>query len=301
MQKILALLVLVFTLSACSLFATQRDSGYDMSVDEAVEAHPDGDERMAVVLADAETAWAGRADLESLRTAVGLYNEAVSLAPRAERRELLEQAARATYLLADGYKNEQPDEQKKLFHEAIALGERCMSLDPDFQQAVRDGARPDDAAGDLGRDYAGCMYWTAASLGKWAAMEGFATRVANRDRIVALVERVTELEREYFYGGPDRYWGAYYAIIPGFMGRDLDKSEEHFRRAIEIAPTYLGTKVLMAEQLATARRDRELFTSLLEEVIEADPAIDPEIEAENRIEQAKARRLLGQVDDLVLD
>lgn len=300
MRKISALLVLMFTLSACSLFATKRDAGYDVSADDATE-YAGGDERFAEVLGEAELAWTGRADIDSLRASVELYNEALALAPRDQRLPVVEQAARATYLLADGYMSGDPAAQKKMYHEAIALGERCMSLDPEFRQAVRDGARPDDAAGDLGRDYAGCMYWTAAALGKWAAMEGFATRVANRDRIVALVERVTELDREYFFGGPDRYWGAYFAIIPGFMGRDLDKSEEHFRRSLEIAPNFLGTKVLMAEQLATARRDREMYTSLLTEVLAADPAIDPEIEAENRIEQAKARRLLDQVDDKVLD
>jgi hypothetical protein len=174
-----------------------------------------------------------------------------------------------------------------------------MALSPEFKAKVDSGVKADKAVDVLSKEYTGCIYWAAASLGKWATLKGFATRVANKDRIKNWVDTVTKLDTAYFYGAPDRYWGAYYAILPGFMGKDLTKSEAHFKKSMEIAPAYLGTKVLMAERLATEKSDRAMFKTLLEEVINANPEADPDFTPENRQEQAKAKELLAKIDEII--
>jgi hypothetical protein len=55
--------------------------------------------------------------------------------------------------------------------------------------------------------------------------------------------------------------------------------------------------VLWAEFYCTKTQDKDLYKKLLEEVIAADPNVDPEIVAENKIEQAKAKKLLAAIDD----
>jgi hypothetical protein len=89
--------------------------------------------------------------------------------------------------------------------------------------------------------------------------------------------------------------------MPGFMGKDLKKSEALFTKSLAIAPNYFGTKVLMAERLATEIPDRAMYQRLLREVIAADPAVEPAIAPENRIEQIKAQELLAQIDEKVLE
>ena len=293
MRSLFSLALLVFFLTGCGMFATQREVAFDITDPDAVV----DEEAFDAAFSAAEEAWEDRGNVESLEAAITGYQEALEYAADPDlRRQLLERLSRATYLLGDGFLRDDEARQKEVYNESIEYGERCMSLDPAFREEVNAGADADEAIHLLGEEYAGCIYWAALSLGKWATLEGFATRVAQRDRIVNYITAVTELAPEYYYGGADRYWGAYYAILPGFMGKDLDKAAQHFQQALEYEPAYLGTKVTMAERLATEKNDREMYIQLLQEVIDADPTGLPEIEVENRIEQIKAQEMLEDVD-----
>lgn len=307
MRKWIAVLALVPMLTACSMFAAERESGYEQapapapakSAESAAAATVTGETTAAAadVLAAADAAFEKRDDRAQLELAIAGYEKALVTMPNEVK--LYERLARATYFLADAHLRAEPGKQEEAYNKSIEWGERCMALDPDFKTKVAGGAKPDEAAKGLSKDYAGCIYWAAAALGKWATIKGFATRVANKDRIKNWVDTVTALDPNYFYGAPDRYWGAYYAILPGFMGKDLNKSEEHFKKSLAIAPNYFGTKVLMAERLATERSDRALYKALLEEVLNADPNVQPEIAPENKVEQVKAKELLAQIDEKV--
>lgn len=303
MRKWIAVLALAPMLTACSMFATERESGYEQapapsqSAESAAAGMTAPAEGAQDVRAAADAAFEKRDDRTQLELAIAGYEKALASNPNDV--SLYERLARATYFLADAHLRAEPQKQEEAYNKSIEYGERCMALDPAFKAKVAGGTKPDEAAKSLSKDYAGCIYWAAAALGKWATLKGFATRVANKDRIKNWVDTVTALDPNYFYGAPDRYWGAYYAILPGFMGKDLNKSEEHFKKSLAIAPNYFGTKVLMAERLATERTDRALYKQLLEEVINADPNVQPEIAPENKVEQVKAKELLAQIDEKV--
>ena len=55
--------------------------------------------------------------------------------------------------------------------------------------------------------------------------------------------------------------------------------------------------MLWAHFLCTRKQDKAAFKKLLDEVIAADPKIDPAVEPENRLEQAKAKKLLSEIDE----
>lgn len=308
MRKWIGVLALVPMLTACSMFAAERESSYEQapapapsqsaeSAAAGATAPAEAAASAATARAAADAAFENRDDRAQLEQAIGDYEKALAGSPNDVT--LYERLARATYFLADAHLRAEPVKQEEIYNKSIEWGERCMALDANFKAKVEGGTKPDQAAKGLSKEYAGCIYWAAAALGKWATIKGFATRVANKDRIKNWVDTVTLLDPTYFYGAPDRYWGAYYAILPGFMGKDLNKSEEHFKKSLAIAPNYLGTKVLMAERLATERSDRALFKALLEEVINADPNVQPEIAPENKVEQVKAKELLAQIDEKV--
>jgi len=121
------------------------------------------------------------------------------------------------------------------------------------------------------------MYWYASALGKWAKKKGFAVLLGQKDNVKATMDRALELAPDYFYGGPHRYFGAYYAIAPSFAGGDLEKSKVHFKKSLEIEPNYVGTKVLWAEELAVKQQDEETFDRLINEVLQTPDDVIPEL------------------------
>ena len=150
----------------------------------------------------------------------------------------------------------------------------------------------------LGRNAVPLMYWYASNLGKWAKATGFSTVLKHKDRIFKLISRVYELDRDFYHGAADRYFGAFYAIAPSFAGGDINKSFEHFQESLKREPKYLATYVLIAEFYAPKAQDPQIFDEHLKFVLEAPTNILPGLEPEAVIEKKKAENLLKKKDDL---
>jgi hypothetical protein len=78
------------------------------------------------------------------------------------------------------------------------------------------------------------------------------------------------------------------------FGGSLEKSDEHFQKTLKVAPNYLGTHVLIADNLCRKRSDRECFKKALNLVLQAKSDVIPELTPENTLEQKKARELLAK-------
>ena len=192
------------------------------------------------------------------------------------------------------------DQEAKLaaWDTAVSWGGRCMAVNSEFTALLQKGDESERTAiRAMKEEDAGCLYWTASALGKWAKLKGFTTLLKHKDTVKAYITRVGELNASYFYAGPDRYWGAYYAVAPSFAGGDVTKSGEHFDKSLEAQPAYLGTKVLKASLYATKMQDPDLFDQLLSDVLAADADAIPELGPENRAEQAKAKKLQATKSD----
>jgi len=242
--------------------------------------------------------WAERGDEQKLRGAITAWETALAAAP--EDGDLLVKIARGYYLLADGYMrgDAKKADYEATFTKGVDYAERALTaLSPAFKARVTAGERVEDALAAVDQKAVPALYWYASNLGKWAKAKGFTTTLGNKDRIKAVMERCLALDPTYFYGGPDRYFGAFYAVAPSFAGGDLGKSEAHFLKSLEMAPNYLATKVLMAENLATKKQDKELFKRLLDEVLAAADDAIPELVPEIKIEKQKATELLAQIEE----
>lgn len=287
LAMLLALLCVAGTTAACG---AKRVFGWESEIQQ-VEGN------LTQVLADAEAAWLERDDPARLEAAIELYEQAIAINPN--QKDVLTRLARAYYFLADGYNRADPARQIELYDAALAWGERAMATDPDFVRLVREEEKPmEEAIAALEADYIGAVYWSASALGKWARLKGFTTLLAQKNRVKAMMEWVTEQDETFYYGGPRRYWGAYYSIAPSFAGGDTEVSWQNYQKSLAIAPDFLGTKVLMADTYATKIQDRALYERLLNEVIAADPTVIPDVVPEQRVEQVKAKELLAKVDDL---
>ena len=182
---------------------------------------------------------------------------------------------------------------------SITWGKKCMAFNSDFT-ALLDKGDEDEASATRSttKDDVPCMYWMATSLGKWAKANGIAKSLKHLPTVKAFIGKVSELDPTYFHAASDRYWGAYYSVVPSFAGQDLDLSKSHFDKSIAAAPEYFGTKVLMAENLAVKLQDGDMYDKLLAEVVNGDPNAIPEIAPENVVEQAKAKALQAKKSDL---
>jgi hypothetical protein len=217
----------------------------------------------------------------------------------AENIEALAMLTRAHYFYADSFMRDNEEAYLDYMDRGVWWGERALiAASPEFAEKMRNKGKYYEAITVVGIEGLPAMYWYATALGKWARASGFGVLVGQKDNIKATMTRALELDPNFYHGGPHRYFGAFYAIAPAFAGGDLEKSRKHYEESLSIAPYYIGTKVLMAENLATKLDDEEMFDRLLNEVIEADISTAPaEIHAEMTVEKQKAQELLKKKEE----
>jgi tetratricopeptide (TPR) repeat protein len=210
-----------------------------------------------------------------------------------ENIEVLAMLTRAYYHYADAYLRGDEKAYLDYMNRSVWWGERALiAASPEFAAKMRDKGKYHEVIGLVGIEGLPAMYWYATALGKWARASGFSVLIGQKDNIKATMTRALELDENYYHGGPHRYFGAFYSVAPDFAGGDVEKSREHFEKALEIAPYFIGTKVLMAENLATKLDDEEMYDRLLEEVLASDLSdVPPEILPEMKAEQVKAREM----------
>ena len=275
--------------------AWEKESGDKLAATEAADAGGEG----ASLSEQAMANWEKRSDRASLEQAISLWEKMLN--QNANDAATLTHLSRGYYLLADGFMRAAGEEEDMLstFELGISAGERAMmAASTEFSAQVKEGKKVEEAVGVIPANGQPSIYWYASNLGKFAVAKGFTTTLFYKDRIYAVMQRVLEIDETFFHGAPHRYFGAFYAKAPSFAGGDMQKSKEHFDRAIELGPDYLGTKVLYAEFYAVKSEDRDLFTKLLNEVKGADPKVLPELVPEQTMEQAKAERLLSEADEI---
>jgi hypothetical protein len=269
----------------------QPDKGSDsMAAGMAAwEARGDGEAKVMEAIAAWEAALGCKAGTSSPA------DRCMDTPTTAENIELLAQITRAYYFSADSFMRGDQDRYLDFMNRAVWWGERALiAASPEFGEKMRNKGKYHEVIGVVGIEGLPAMYWYATALGKWARASGFGVLVGQKDNIKATMERALELDASFYHNGPDRYFGAFYAVAPGFAGGDLTKSQEHYEKSLAAAPYFLGTKVLMAENLAVKLDDEEMFDRLLAEVLAADlSAVPPEILPEMKVEQAKAKELQG--------
>lgn len=260
---------------------------------------PAAQEQHKQEVAAGDAAWAGRVEEAKLREAIEHWEKAVAI--KNNDHETYAKLSRAYYFLADGFLffDEAKRAEFLATHEkGQAVAEQGLrALSADFEKRRNAGTKIEDAVMKLGREAVPLMYWFDVNLGKWAKAQDISTTLKHKDRIFKIMSRVYELDPDYFYGAPDRYFGSYYAVAPSFAGGDLEKSNTYFQQSLKKAPNYLATHVLIAEVYAPKVSDRELYERELKFVLDTPANIIPELEPEHVIEKKKAEKLLAEIDD----
>ncbi len=185
-----------------------------------------------------------------------------------------------------------------LFLRGAILAFNVLEKSPSYQQMYHEvqgdsTIKVIQSVAVIEKEYVDALYWWAANMGRYLSSKSVRKRLEYRELAESVMHRVLSLNPDYFYGGPYRYFGAFYARLPGV---ELIRSEDYFQKAIQLHPYYLGTYVLRARFLHTKAGDREKFRQDLKFVINADPTLIPEVMPENLFEKKLAQILLEQED-----
>lgn len=123
--------------------------------------------------------------------------------------------------------------------------------------------------------------------------------VADKELTVILVERSVQLDESYMFASGHTFLGYDHAILSPALGGDPEAGRKHFERALELTKRKaLLVQLNYARSYAAQTQSRDLYVSLLNEVIAApDEDADPSRLA-NEVARRRARRLLERVDDM---
>ncbi len=239
--------------------------------------------------------------------------------------ELLEDGAPSLLLLLDGLIASDPDNVHLLMTATKAYGAYASILyeDGKTERAVNMSVKARDyginlinqlrgleslngrtlgeiktALAKIRPDQVGYLFWGAYGWATWIQhMEGAAAAMADLPIVELIMLRVVELDDSYYYGGAHIFLGAYYGSRPQIFGGKPEASRKHFERALKISKRqFLPTQVAYAQTYARMMFDRELYTSLLTEVLE-QPLKDSDTASSNTLAKLMAEKLLAQVDD----
>ncbi len=113
--------------------------------------------------------------------------------------------------------------------------------------------------------------------------------------VKALVRRSVELDPDYFHAAGISFLAT---LAASERYADLDEAKRLFDEALERTDRRaLGILLNMAHSYAVAKEDRELYVSLLREILEAGDTL-PEGRLANRIAKRRAARYIRRVDEL---
>lgn len=287
-QKVILFSLIISSLYLISCAGRKAVFLEEQALPKATEVKVDVELNIRAV---ADSLWELRGTPEKAREMLAAYISAAEADPTDVN--LAARLSRAYYLIAN-YIESDPEKKDELFTKGLEIGERSLGLFPEFRKIYQDTKDEKKALQGVGVDGIEVIYWTGANFGKWAAEKNLLIRLGNKSKIEAYNQRVFDLDRNFFYGAADRFFGALPTKVPG---GDLNLSKFHFEKSIELAPNYFGTRTLYAEYYATKAQDRETFVKQLEYVISTPYDLILEITPENRYEQEYAKKLLERVDE----
>ncbi len=199
--------------------------------------------------------------------------------------------------------DEDKDRARVLFEQGRAHALRALDGDyKGFAKAADDGDLTSfgTAVDKVKKGDIAPLFW----LGNcWAgainSSKGSAKALIALPKVEKIMQQAVALDETYYFAGPRLFMGIYYAGRPKALGGEPAKSKENFDRAITLTDGhFLMTKVFYAQYYAVQTQDRELFESLLKEVIAAPDDIEPGQTLATRVAKEKAKKLLADAESL---
>ena len=286
MKKILQLgsiLFIISTLSACSINQLTVRAAMPLIDGGVIAVNQETDLKLA------ESAIPGNISLIEGMLISDPNNESLRL-----------YAAQAYYGYAFGFvEDTDPVRAAELYHRGY-LHARHALLEDGLSARVLDGELNNlqEDIDKLGKSSVPALFWTASCWAKSIDLNrDKATSLAQLPKAVMLMQRVLELDENFYMSGAHIFFGAYYGSKSPMLGGNYKLSEEHFAIANKANHNkLLVVDLLQAKYLERQRFNREGFHNLLTHIINAPDNLYPEQALINNISKQKASLLLEKED-----
>ncbi len=142
------------------------------------------------------------------------------------------------------------------------------------------------------------LFWLGFNWGSYVLRHLDDPRIlVNLSKVEMIMHRVLELDETYNFGGVHLFYGTFYAARPPMLGGNPELGRQHFERNLELTNnSFYMAKFMLARYYAVQVQNRELFDSLLQEIIALDINKYPEIKLMNSLAKRKAKQLIKEQD-----
>jgi hypothetical protein len=213
-----------------------------------------------------------------------------------DHRELRNYAAQAYYGYAYGFiEDQQPQRAAKLYRRG--LNHALYNLhDQGLSQGILNGPlnELEQQLEQLGKKSVPALFWAASNWAKWIDHNrNQAEAIAQLPRAVLLMQRVLQLDENFYYAGPHLFFAVYHGSRSPMLGGNFELSEKHFDKARQLnLQPLLIIDLLQAEYLDRQRFDQPAFHARLSKLIQQDVSTATDLALINNIAKRKAQRLL---------
>lgn len=154
----------------------------------------------------------------------------------------------------------------------------------------------------LGKEDLEALFWTTISWSAWINLNlDKPAAIAQLNLTQACLERVMEIDADYFYGMPHILRGISLSARPPLLGGDVQTARESFEKALNVGHrSFLPAQYYFARYYAVRTQDKKLFLQLIQEIVDKDPQGMKEICLMNGAIQVKAKELRKMTDDFFI-
>ncbi len=196
--------------------------------------------------------------------------------------------------------DEDPERAGGFYLRARDYGLKLLSVNPSIVSTIKsndiDGFRLE--IGKMKKKDLPLLFWTGNSWASYINLNRTdMDALADQSYVDVLMQKVLELDEEYFFASSHMYFGVVLGER-GIGGGNLEKSKQHFQKCFELTGSkFLLAYVMYAQYYAINAFDEEVFVSSLKKVLETPASVLPEFQLLNVIAKKKAEFLLKNRDE----
>jgi tetratricopeptide (TPR) repeat protein len=190
--------------------------------------------------------------------------------------------------------DEAPGRASRLYLRARAYGLKAIGVHEPTPQTIQARLKTID------QDTLAPLFWVAMSWHGWINLNlDDPAALGQLGAAQACLERVLEIEPNYFYGAPYLLAGSMLAARPQMLGGDADRAKDCFSRAMAVSNgAFFLAPYYYARYYAVRVQDRKLFLDLLSGIVNGRADQLKEVCLINTAIQEKAQGLIEKADDL---
>lgn len=156
---------------------------------------------------------------------------------------------------------------------------------------------------DMEKEHAAGLFWVGSGWASAINLSKDDSDLVGRLNIVELImDRVLELDENYFDAGVHTFFGVLYGSRPPMFGGDPDRAKLHFEKAMaKFGTTNHMIPYLYARFWAVQAQDGEFFNTLMRQVATNNPDATPDKRLNNTLARQRAQFWLDHREELIFE